>query len=112
MIISGVDTVHDQKSVKSTFPHISIDESVLSNLSVPIHRTEEIIREIGPAVRKGGLLMDLTSLKKAPVEAMLKYSGAEVLGVHPLFGPCEKSHHGASEEDLFRCPRIWHRGSC
>ncbi|MFH1490834.1 MAG: prephenate dehydrogenase/arogenate dehydrogenase family protein [Pseudomonadota bacterium] len=63
-------------------------------VSVPIHMTEEIIREIGPVVREEGLLMDLTSLKKAPVEAMLKYSRAEVLGVHPLFGPCEKTNQG------------------
>jgi prephenate dehydrogenase len=56
--------------------------------------TEEVVREIGPAVREEGLLMDLTSLKKAPVEAMLKYSRAEVLGVHPLFGPHEKTYQG------------------
>ena len=37
------------------------------------------------------LIMDLTSLKKEPVEAMLKYSEAEVIGIHPLFGPRERS---------------------
>lgn len=61
-------------------------------VSVPIHATEEAIREIGPYVSEEGLLMDLTSLKKGPVEAMLRHSRAEVVGIHPLFGPQEKSN--------------------
>ena len=56
-------------------------------ISVPIAETERVIREIGPLVPEDGLLMDLASLKKGPVEAMLKYSGAQVVGIHPLFGP-------------------------
>lgn len=59
-------------------------------VSVPITDTIGVIRELGPLVREDGLIMDLTSIKKEPVEAMLKYSSAEVLGAHPLFGPEEE----------------------
>ena len=55
-------------------------------ISVPIADTVKVIRELGPLVSENGLLMDLTSIKKGPVEAMLKYSHAEVVGAHPLFG--------------------------
>jgi len=56
-------------------------------VSVPISVTIDTIKEIGPYVRKDALFMDFTSLKQKPVEAMLKYSQAEVIGAHPLFGP-------------------------
>jgi prephenate dehydrogenase len=59
-------------------------------ISVPIADTIKVIQEVGPFVSEHGLLMDLTSLKKASLEAMLDYSSAEVLGAHPLFGPEEK----------------------
>ncbi len=57
-------------------------------ISVPISVTYEIIKKIGPLISKDSLFMDLTSVKKMPVEAMLKYSDAEVevVGLHPLFG--------------------------
>lgn len=76
-------------------------------ISVPIADTVRVIEEIGPLVSENGLLMDLTSVKKAPVEAMLKYSRAEVVGVHPLFGP-----HGGPNADLriAVCPGRGHEG--
>ncbi len=60
-------------------------------VSVPIAATIEVIRDIGALVPADGLLMDLTSLKKAPVDAMLKYSRAQVVGLHPLFGPAAEN---------------------
>jgi prephenate dehydrogenase len=56
-------------------------------ISVPIDITVEIIDQVGPRMQKGALLMDLTSLKTEPVKAMLQSSPAEVIGLHPLFGP-------------------------
>lgn len=63
-------------------------------ISVPIFDTVRVIKEIGPLVPREGLLMDLTSVKKGPVEAMMKYSGAQVVGAHPLFGPNITSPEG------------------
>lgn len=56
-------------------------------IAVPISATAEMIRQIGPLVSENKLLMDLTSLKKEPVELMLASTRAEVIGCHPLFGP-------------------------
>lgn len=56
-------------------------------VSVPIVETARVIAEIGPRVRQDALLMDVTSLKAAPVAAMLESTTASVVGTHPMFGP-------------------------
>lgn len=63
-------------------------------VSVPIDVTEAVIREVGPRVRPGGLLMDVTSIKEAPVKAMLESTKASVVGTHPMFGPSVHSLQG------------------
>ena len=63
-------------------------------VSVPIRATCAVIEEVGPHMRKEALLMDLTSLKKQPVKAMLESSESEVIGCHPLFGPQVESMEG------------------
>ncbi len=56
-------------------------------ISVPIDDTIEVIKEIAPHLRRNSLLIDTTSIKKGPVDAMLRYSSCEVIGMHPVFGP-------------------------
>jgi prephenate dehydrogenase len=56
-------------------------------ISVPIDVTERVIAEVGPHVRDDALLMDITSVKEAPVAAMLAATRASVVGTHPMFGP-------------------------
>jgi prephenate dehydrogenase len=58
-------------------------------LSVPIDAINETAARAGCRMKPGSLLMDLSSLKKGPMAAMLCHAppGVEVLGVHPLFGP-------------------------
>jgi prephenate dehydrogenase len=58
-------------------------------LAVPIEATADVARRVGPRVRAGGCLADVTSLKRAPIDAMLEATAAsvEVVGTHPLFGP-------------------------
>lgn len=56
-------------------------------VAVPIAATAGVIKSIGPLLKKGQLLMDLTSLKKEPLQLMLTHSGCDVVGCHPLFGP-------------------------
>lgn len=55
-------------------------------VSVPIRSTVGVIRDIAPLLSAEQLVCDLTSLKAAPVAAMLE-SEADVLGLHPMFGP-------------------------
>lgn len=56
-------------------------------ICVPIGVTEQVIAEIGPHMREDALLMDVTSIKSAPVAAMLANTRASVVGTHPMFGP-------------------------
>ena len=66
------------------------EKSDLVMVSVPIRSTVGVIGEIAPLLTGEQLLCDLTSLKGAPVKAML-LSKAQVLGTHPLFGPTVSS---------------------
>jgi chorismate mutase / prephenate dehydrogenase len=56
-------------------------------IAVPIQITTEVIAELAPHVRRDALLMDITSIKQAPMAAMLEHSHASVVGTHPMFGP-------------------------
>ncbi len=66
-----------------------IEASDIVMMSVPIDITEKIIGDIAPKMHAGSLLMDITSIKKGPIEAMTKNapSDVEILGTHPMFGP-------------------------
>lgn len=74
----------------------SIAESDIVIVTVPIDITEKVISETAPKMKKGSLIMDLTSLKVRPTDAMQKYApqGVEILGTHPMFGPSIPSLHG------------------
>lgn len=63
-------------------------------ISVPILATEAVIKRLGPLVRKDALLMDVTSIKSAPLAAMLASTQASVIGTHPMFGPGVHSLQG------------------
>ena len=86
-------------------------------VSVPIRETGKVIAEIAPLMEKHQLLCDFTSIKVAPVQAMLA-SEAEVVGLHPMFGPTVSSIRGqtivvcparASEETVTRLTGIFTR---
>jgi prephenate dehydrogenase len=58
-------------------------------LSVPIPKVKEVVRAVAPHLRDGAGLMDITSVKQRPMQAMLAHFNGEVVGTHPLFGPGE-----------------------
>lgn len=66
-----------------------ISTSDVVMVSVPIDITERTIMEVAPKMRAKSLLMDITSIKKGPVDAMQRYApvDVEILGTHPMFGP-------------------------
>ena len=70
-------------------------------VSVPIRVTGTVINTVGPYMREDTLLMDLTSLKREAVAAMLESSVSEVIGCHPLFGPQVESMAG---QNVVLCP--------
>jgi chorismate mutase / prephenate dehydrogenase len=63
-------------------------------ISVPITETLPVIAAVGPHVRPEAVLMDVTSIKQAPLDAMLAATPASVVGTHPLFGPGGHSLQG------------------
>ncbi|RLG22436.1 prephenate dehydrogenase [Methanosarcinales archaeon] len=67
----------------------TLKECDMVMISVPIDVFEDVVRKVAPHMRKGSILFDVTSIKKEPIEAMLKYApeGVEVVGTHPMFGP-------------------------
>ena len=66
-----------------------IKSSDIVMISVPINITGKMISNIAPKMSQGSLLMDITSIKTGPMEAMIKYAphNVEILGSHPMFGP-------------------------
>ncbi len=59
----------------------------LALLSVPIEITAESAAAIAPHLPADAILADITSVKKAPLEAMLRAHAGPVVGLHPMFGP-------------------------
>jgi len=81
----------DDREVKEDI----VDTDVLL-ISVPINITGRVIERVGPEMHEGSLLMDITSVKKAPIEMMDRFTNedVEILGTHPLFGPTTKNMRG------------------
>ncbi|WP_080805396.1 bifunctional chorismate mutase/prephenate dehydrogenase [Desulfamplus magnetovallimortis] len=59
----------------------------LAIISVPINVTLSVTERLAPHIPDDALLADLTSIKKFPMEQMLKQHQGPVIGLHPLFGP-------------------------
>ena len=65
-------------------------------IAVTINVTPDVIRQVGPRLRAGSLLMDVTSVKNPAMQAMDEAAspGVGVLGTHPMFGPDALSFFG------------------
>ncbi|KAF7786674.1 chorismate mutase / prephenate dehydrogenase [Pseudoalteromonas rubra] len=55
-------------------------------LSVPINALEQVIQGL-PPLPDECILADITSVKQAPLQAMMKKHSGPVVGLHPMFGP-------------------------
>ena len=63
-------------------------------VAVPIEVTSGVIEEVASHM-SDGLLMDVTSVKEEPIEAMSAApEDVEILGTHPMFGPTVRSMRG------------------
>ncbi len=58
-------------------------------ISVPINITPSVIREVAPFMKKGSVMIDVTSIKEEPLKAMEEYlpPNVEYIPTHPIFGP-------------------------
>jgi prephenate dehydrogenase len=70
-------------------------------LSVPMGVAESMAADIGKQLRKDQLLTDFCSQKESIVKAMLDSTTAQVLGMHPLFGPFHDTLNG---QNIVFCP--------
>jgi len=70
-------------------------------VSVPIVSVVKVIKDVSPHIDKNSLLIDTTSIKKEPVDAMLRFSKCEVIGMHPVFGPNVSS---LKNQTIVLCP--------
>ena len=91
-LISGRTTALTAREIAETCDIVVV--------SVPIRETEKVIETIAPLMEAHQLLCDFTSIKVAPVNAMLA-SKAEVVGLHPMFGPTVSSIKG---QTIVVCP--------
>ena len=61
-------------------------------VSVPVDCFEDVIRQLSPYTHPQQVILDVTSVKTLPVEAMQQHiSKGRVLGTHPVFGPGARS---------------------
>lgn len=92
-------TGRDHKKCKNVADSLNIhyiksntDLAGLSDIlivSVPIHHTSNVIREVAPYMKVGSLMIDVTSVKEEPSKTMEEVlpSTVEYIPTHPIFGP-------------------------
>jgi prephenate dehydrogenase len=82
------------READGSVPLESADEYDVVVVAVPIEVAADVIEEVASNMTDG-LLMDVTSVKREPVEAMRSApEEVEVLGTHPMFGPSVRSMRG------------------
>ncbi|MFC1949635.1 prephenate dehydrogenase [Chloroflexota bacterium] len=94
----------------------AVDGADMVLISVPIDVFEEVVKKLQPYVSKEQIVLDITSTKIMPVEAMHRYLNTElILGTHPVFGPGAKGIHNqnfvlapTSKEETGLAQRVQH----
>lgn len=77
--------IYDIDDPRDLAPTVARADLVL--ISVPMSQATEVARKVAPLVGKQALLADLNSLKTDICKAMESSNAAEVVGLHPMFGP-------------------------
>ena len=80
---------HDPADADSATPDTLLERADVLVFSAPIRSTPALIDDyvrLSAGREAGRLWLDVTSIKQAPVEAMLR-SQAEVVGLHPMTAP-------------------------
>ncbi|MGF7118355.1 prephenate dehydrogenase [Methanobacterium oryzae] len=102
VVITGRDQIIGErvsKKIGADYTNSNINaasEADVVIVSVPIDAMTSTIKEVAKVMKKGSLLMDVTSVKEEPAKAMKNYvrQGIEVLPTHPMFGPRIRSLDG------------------
>lgn len=102
VVITGRDKITGERvskkiGVNYTNNNISAaSEADIVIVSVPIDSMTSTIKEVAGVMKKGSLLMDVTSVKEEPAKVMYECAaqGVEILPTHPMFGPRIRSLDG------------------
>jgi len=95
------------------FPVRDLQETAQADiivLAVPVARMAHTCEQIAPHLRKGALVIDVGSVKLAPMKAMADHlpDHVHILGSHPLFGP-QSAADGLKGRKIALCPLRGHR---
>ncbi|MFQ5800721.1 MAG: prephenate dehydrogenase [Candidatus Hydrothermarchaeales archaeon] len=102
VVVTGRDVAKGERVAKAIGARFTNDnvaaakDSDVVIICVPIESTVDVIKEVAPHVKSGGLLADFTSVKVLPVKAMAEHAkdDVEIIGTHPMFGPRVASLEG------------------
>jgi prephenate dehydrogenase len=77
-------------SITTDIEDVKLADVVL--ISVPVDHFEDTVKRLSPHTQSDQAILDITSVKVLPVEAMHRYiKRGQVLGTHPVFGPGARS---------------------
>jgi len=68
----------------------SVENADIVMISIPINSTPDMIRKVGPFLKKNALIFDITSLKYAVIKALKEIKDkfpVNCISLHPMFGP-------------------------
>ncbi len=83
-----LDKVRREIDVAVSTDISEVREAHLIVISVPPDAFEPVVRQLAPHTNEEQVIVDVTSLKAAPVAAMQRHIKAgRILGTHPVFGP-------------------------
>lgn len=73
--------------------------------AVPISAVENMLKKINPFLKKGSLVMDVSSVKVWPCRYLKKEirKDVEIIGTHPMFGP-DSAKNGLKDLQMVICP--------
>jgi len=81
-----------QLNVSITTDMEDVKQADVVLISVPVDHFEETVKRLSSHTRSDQAILDITSVKVLPVEAMHRYiKRGQVLGTHPVFGPGARS---------------------
>lgn len=106
--VVGTDSRRTPDSDEPGIRRVSLAEAAASAvvvLAVPVQALPRVLDEISPHLRENALVVDVCSVKVAPVRWMLDRlpSHVEVVGTHPLFGP-QSAADGLAGHTVVVCP--------
>ena len=87
--------VSAELGVPATTDTATTSEADVIIISVPVDHFEEVVKNLSQYTNDEQIILDITSLKTAPVAAMQKHiKKGRILGTHPVFGPGASSAAG------------------